>query len=131
MKDINRSEIKFLKFFVYTMGFVLIFATLFLTYVIYKKSFETTITYTEPKSKCNNVNLKVGGRIHNITFEGGHLQVTYKDENGGFKVAIYDYCNGNIINEIAITEYNDHKNSEELQQQKHEDIELDEKNILS
>lgn len=144
MKDTNRSEIQFLKFFVYLMGFVLIFATLFLTYIIYVKNLNTSNIHLQSKINCSKFDLKVDGKVHNITFENNQLQVISKDQNI-YKAYVYDYCYGNLINEVNISENivnssvqlnenslndstSDNKNADHLT---HEEIQLDDKNILS
>jgi hypothetical protein len=107
------------------LGFVLAFATLFLTYVIYKKNFVAIVEQIEPKDKCTSLNIDVSGKIQNITMENGLVHVIWRDENGNFKVSIHDYCNGNLINDISI------KEMQEQEPKRHEDIQLDDKNILS
>lgn len=124
----KRSETQFLKFFVYMLGFVLVFATLFLTYVVYKKNFVAIVDQIELKNKCSSLQLDVAGKIQNISLENGLIHVVWRDESGAFKISIHDYCNGNLINEVAIKDSSDNKSNEPKQ---HEDIQLDDKNILS
>ena len=116
---------QFLKYFVYMMGFVLVFVSLFLTYVVYKKGFADSITQIETKNKCSNLQLDVAGKIQNISYENGLIQILWRDEHGVFKTSIYDYCNGNLINEISI------KDTSPTELKRHEDIQPDDKNILS
>ncbi len=110
------------------LGFVLVFATLFLTYVIYKKNFVAIVEQNEPKNKCASLNLDVAGKIQDISLENGLVHIVWRDENGNFKISIHDYCNGNLINDISIKDISDQK---PLEQRTHEDIQLDDKNILS
>jgi hypothetical protein len=110
------------------LGFVLVFATLFLTYIAYKKNFVAIVDQIETKNKCSNFNLDVSGKIQNISIENGFIHVIWLDENGGFKVSIHDYCNGNLINELSIKDVNDYK---ALPHKQDEDVNGDDKNILS
>ncbi len=110
------------------LGFVLVFATMFLVYIVYKKNFTDIVTQVELKNKCSSVQLNVNGRIQNIDLENGLLHVIWRDESGAFKVSIYDYCNGNLINEVAVKDTSEYK---PIEPKPREDVQLDDKNILS
>jgi hypothetical protein len=110
------------------LGFVLVFATLFLTYIAYKKNFGAIVDQIETKNKCSNFNLDVSGKVQNISMENGFIYVIWRDESGAFKVSIHDYCNGNLINEISIKDINDYKS---LPHKQDDENQPDDKNILS
>lgn len=124
----KNTDIKFLKFFVYMLGFVLMFATVFLTYMVYKRSFTEIVAVNDEKSKCGNVNLETNGRIQDVAFSGANIAITTRDLDGKISVTIYDSCNGNVVNTLTIEEK---KHSNVFEHRKPDDEERNERDVLS
>ncbi len=127
MKSPKRSDLQFLKFFVYMLGFVLVFATIFLTYVAYKKNIGDIVTQNTDNHKCTQVNITVAGKIQNITHENGNIYVLWRKDQGVFAMSIYDQCNGNVVNEFDIKQ----NPNEKIEEPKEEPSLEQENNILS
>lgn len=123
----KNTDVKFLKFFVYLLGFVLIFATVFLTYAVYKRNFAEIVTTNDLKSKCSPVNLEIPGRVQDVMVQGDTIQVISRDENHTLTVHVHDYCNGNEINTITVKE----KLPERPAYKHEEQIDPNEKDVLS
>ena len=104
MRRANTSELSFIKFFVYALGFILMGSALFLITVVYKKiSFETSQVMNKPV--CVNKTLELKGRVLELSMESnGKIKVFLKDEHGSNVIEIYDECTGELVNTIKITD---------------------------
>lgn len=108
----RKAEIRFLKLFVYLLGLVLMGCTIFLIYVVYKKNFALDTHYIkETTSSCTNFSISVQGKLLEVGSESENLKVLYKDMDGHYKLAIYNYCNGNLINEVLIKQVKEPANT--------------------
>ncbi len=104
MRRANTSELSFIKFFVYSLGFILMGSAIFLITVVYKKiSFETSQVMNKPV--CVNKTLELKGRVLEISMESQNkIKVFLKDEHGANLIEIYDECTGELINTIKIAD---------------------------
>jgi hypothetical protein len=100
---VKNSEIKLLKVLVYAMGFSLIFAVLFLTYIAYHKSFSEPISAEDTKTLlCSPITLEVEGKVRQVSSSKGCVHVLWHDHENVLKLSIYNVCNGNLINTVTI-----------------------------
>ncbi|MCE2992427.1 MAG: hypothetical protein ACK5WS_03790 [Alphaproteobacteria bacterium] len=124
----HKTEVKFLKIFVYFLGLVLMSGTLFLIYVVYKKNFQVDTNYHVQKSEeCINFNIAVGGKLVEVQNQADAVRVLYRDTDGNYKLVSYNYCNGNIINEISVEQ----NKREDTNKSDSHDMNLQNEDVLS
>lgn len=115
----KQNEVKFLKFFVYSMGIALIGCALFMSFVVYKKLFADIVPQATEKGNCAPFIIKVEQRITDVHTDGERISVVLRDESGDIHIKMHDSCNGNLINEVTIKQV-EKESSIELESQTHE-----------
>lgn len=109
MRLSQKSELRFLKFFVYTMGFVFLGAIVFTVLAVYKKVFTPeTLMPKQQVATCTNYadgSIELNGRLIDLSVtEPGIVKVFMKNQEGNYVVLLLDQCSGKTLSEIVITQ---------------------------
>ncbi len=96
----KESEIRFLKFFIYSMGLVMMIGVMIITYTIYKRNIvldkEYTVSTTE--QKCTNETIKIPNVAKSVSLNENKMTILTE----GQQILIYDSCTGKLLNKIKI-----------------------------
>lgn len=107
MSYVKEKELGFLKFFVYLMGFVLMFGVVILTYIVYKRHYIVFGTSSsnesnihEKECKTGNLELEISDHIENLYHDKNKIYIltkpTHKQE-----IIIIDHCNQKILGRMS------------------------------
>jgi hypothetical protein len=104
----SSNELSLLKFFVYTMGLVLMVGTITLTYIIYKRNIPVLKEFQKVEKKqeavCENLasNFTFDSEVIQINETNNKLILLTKPQSGTQQIIIFDYCKNKIINNLYI-----------------------------
>lgn len=134
MRLSQKSELRFLKFFVYTMGFVFLGAIIFTVMAVYKKVFSPeSLAPKQQAVSCSNYahgNIELNGRLIDLSIaEPGVVKVFMKNKEGSYVVLMIDQCSGKSLSEIVITQKEVTTRNSEPSRHEHEG--LHDENVLS
>lgn len=97
----KESEIRFLKFFIYSMGLVMMIGVMIITYTIYKRNIVLDKEYSTSSSevKCSHDVLKIPNVAKSAALNETN-KLTILTE--GQQILIYDACTGKLLNKIKL-----------------------------
>lgn len=100
MRYPKHQSLTLIKVLVYFMGFVLVFGTLMVLYIVYKRNhdlFSVDQLTFDQHDKCqnDNIHLQISNEVQTLTLSGSKLVVLSKPLGNSQEMLIVDYCKGN------------------------------------
>jgi len=95
---VKEGEMRFLKFFVYLMGIVMMMGIMVITYTIYKRNIILDKEYVAMPGSCNIDNIVVPSTVKSASMSQNYLSVLTDDS----LLLIYDSCDGKLLKSINL-----------------------------
>ncbi len=96
----KESELRFLKFFIYSMGLVMMLGVLIITYTIYKRNIVLDKDNIEQNqsSKCPTESILIPSSAVSASITQNKLAILTEEQD----VLIYDVCKGKLLSKIKL-----------------------------